>query len=178
MTTHAKACSSCVPDRAEGRGSCAAVAPLRPTACPRRPAAACRALRASVGDLAPNTSSLVVWQIAVSLQVRTQRRTKTSCAACLRSSRMASVPMLALHAMSMIPCCCALAASSIVCMLCAAARSVIRVKLFGSLCRAQGIFSAINATFVSRNPLNDPSLSTITSLHIYEMTHLVWITGG
>ncbi|KAG2425980.1 hypothetical protein HXX76_013351 [Chlamydomonas incerta] len=44
-------------------------------------------------------------------------------------------------------------------------------------CTLQGTFSGINATFVARNPLNDPTLSSIASLDLYDMTHLAWITG-
>ncbi|KAG2435038.1 hypothetical protein HYH02_012035 [Chlamydomonas schloesseri] len=45
-------------------------------------------------------------------------------------------------------------------------------------CTLQGTFSGINATFVARNPLNDPTLSSIASLDLYDMTHLTWITGA
>ncbi|KAG2427087.1 hypothetical protein HXX76_012598 [Chlamydomonas incerta] len=48
-------------------------------------------------------------------------------------------------------------------------------KLRASL---QGTFSAINATYTSRNPLNDPSLSSVASLDIFDMLHLVYLEDG
>jgi hypothetical protein len=41
----------------------------------------------------------------------------------------------------------------------------------------QGTFSGINATFVSKNPLNDPTLSSIASLTLYDLLHMVYLTG-
>ncbi|GFR43029.1 hypothetical protein Agub_g4033, partial [Astrephomene gubernaculifera] len=42
----------------------------------------------------------------------------------------------------------------------------------------QGTFSGINATFSSRNPLNDPTLSTVTNVTLYDLLHLVHLGGA
>ena len=41
----------------------------------------------------------------------------------------------------------------------------------------QGLFEAVNATFTSTNPLGDPSLSTVASVDVWNMTHMAYLTG-
>ncbi|KAG2486137.1 hypothetical protein HYH03_015230 [Edaphochlamys debaryana] len=42
---------------------------------------------------------------------------------------------------------------------------------------ALGTFSGIDASFTSRNPLNDPTLSSVVNVSISDLTHMAWITG-
>ncbi|GIM00456.1 hypothetical protein Vretimale_5260, partial [Volvox reticuliferus] len=53
--------------------------------------------------------------------------------------------------------------------------ALIQWKLSASL---QGTFTAVNATFISRNPLNDPTLSSIANLSIYDLLHMVYLEGS
>ncbi|EFJ43172.1 hypothetical protein VOLCADRAFT_106956 [Volvox carteri f. nagariensis] len=53
--------------------------------------------------------------------------------------------------------------------------SLVQWKLAASL---QGWFTGINATFISRNPLNDPTLSSIASLSIHNLLHMVYLEGA
>ena len=42
----------------------------------------------------------------------------------------------------------------------------------------QGTLYGVNASFTATNPLGDPSLSSITSLTLYELIHTVYLTGA
>ena len=42
----------------------------------------------------------------------------------------------------------------------------------------QGNLFGVNATFTATNPLGDPSLTSIASLTLYQLTHTVYLTGA
>ena len=41
----------------------------------------------------------------------------------------------------------------------------------------QGTFHAVNASFSSTNPLNDPSISSIAAVTVNDLEHVVFLTG-
>ncbi|KAG2428300.1 hypothetical protein HXX76_010448 [Chlamydomonas incerta] len=45
-------------------------------------------------------------------------------------------------------------------------------------CSLQGTFSGLNASFTTRNPLNDPTLSAVSRVALYDMLRLVYINGA